>query len=307
MESEHNDDPIHYTRKKLELYFPDDIYTEGMIENGLQKGDIFYRSKQVLPYLQTALLDDKILEVELDSLKKVYFGRIYDDCPPIEEKEVNGKIVEVVPDYSAGDYLKKMTHLISLPLEPGMGNLNIRYTKKIVIRIFTSSLAVELGTFYEDMCLVQELPVLRLGYPVIGRIVRGAREYRAKPPIDMDLLVMVMGKRKHGTLKTRIVDISAQGMSFAVRRKEQSLFRVDETRTMEFVMNGIMTTRINGKVKHVSRVRGKQGTEYICGVQFDLATRAVAGEIESLVAAVQRAHLKEFAKMSQDSGLDLIL
>ncbi len=307
MENEHNDDPVHYTRKKLELYFPDDIYTEGMIETGLQKGDIFYRPKQVLPYLQTALLDDKILEVELDSFKKVYFGRIYDEYPPIEKKEVNGEIVEVVPDYSEGDYLKKMTHLISLPLEPGMGNLNVRYTRKIVIRIFTSSLAVELGTFYEDMCLVQELPVLRLGYPVIGRLVRGAREYRAKPPIDMDLLVMVMGKRKHGTLKTRIVDISARGMSFAVRRKEQSLFRVDETRTMEFVMNGIMTTRINGKVKHVSRVRGKQGTEYICGVQFDLAIRAVAGEIESLVAAVQRAHLKEFAKMSQDSGLDLIL
>ncbi len=307
MESDYQKAKIDNTRKKLELYFPDEVYSNSLVERGLEEGDFFYRANDILPYLQTALLDDKILEVELDDLTRVYFGRIYDDLPDLEINELDGQVELSEPKYTDGDYLKRMTHIISLPLEPGMGNLHIRYTKKIVLRIFTSSLAVELGTFYEDMCLVRDLPVLRLAYPVVGRLVRGAREFRAKPPADMDLRIMVTGKRKHGTIKTRIVDISARGMSFSIRKKEQSFFKMDETRTIDFVMNGMMTTQVKGVVRHISRVRGKKGTEFICGVRFDLVTRALAAEIESLVATVQRAHLKEMAKLSQNSGLNLIL
>ncbi len=307
MESDLSSTQIQNTRKKLEFYFPDQVYNDSMIEESLEDGEIFFRSTEILPYLQTALLDNKILEVELDAMDRLYFGRIYDDLPEMVQKEVDGEQVWVEPQYTAGDYLKDMTHLISLPLEPGIGNLQIRYTKKIVIRIFTSSLAIELGTSYEDMCLIRDLPVLRLAYPVIGRLVRGAREFRAKPAEDMDLQVMVMGKRKHGTIKTGIVEISARGMSFSIKRKEQDYFRLEETRTLEFVHHGMMTTRIKGVVRHVSKVRGREGTEYICGVEFDLVTRALAAEIESLVATVQRTHLKELAKKSQASGLNLIL
>ncbi len=295
------------TKEKLELYFPDKVYSDGYIEKCLKDGDVFCQDIEILPYLQTALLDNKILEVELDGMERVYFGRIYDDLPELEEKEVGGEIVLAEPEYTTGDYLKSMAHLISLPLEPGMGNLHVRYTKKIVIRIFTSSMAVELGTSYEDMELVRDLPVLRLAYPVIGRLVRGAREFRAKPPQELDLLVMVLGKRKHGTLKTTIVDISNRGMSFAVRRKEHSQFKEGEKRTMEFVFNGMMIARLNGKIIHVSRVRGLEGTEYICGVEFELETRALVAEIEQLVAKVQRAHLQELSRLSKNSGLNLIL
>ncbi len=307
MENDRIDAQIQNTKKKLDQYFPDEHYTDTSVEEGLEDGDIFYRANDILPYLQTALLDNKIIEIELDGLTRVYFGRIHDDLPDLVEEEVDGEMVEVEPPYNAGEYLKAMTHIISLPLEPGIGNLHIRSTQKIVLRIFTSSLAVELGTFYEDMCLVRELPVLRLAYPVVGRLVRGAREYRAKPPEDMDLRVMVMGKRKRGTIKTRIVDISARGVSFSIKRKEQDHFRIDEKRTMEFVFNGMMMVRVNGTIRHVSKVRGRKGTEYICGAQFELETRALAAEIESLVATVQRAHLKELSQISEDSGLKLIL
>ncbi len=307
MAEEYTEAQVEDAKEKLELYFPDKVYDDVYLNKILNDGDVFFLNTEVLRYLQTALLDNKILEIELDGMEGVYFGRIYDDLPELEEKEVSGEKVLVEPNYSSGDYLKEMTHLISLPLEPGMGNLHVRYTKKIVIRIFTSSMAIELGTSYEDMCLVRDLPVLRLAYPVIGRLVRGAREFRAKPPMDLDLLVMIMGKRKHGTIKTRIVDISNRGMSFSVKRKEQTQFRAGEKRAMEFVLNGMMIARVNGKIIHSSKVRGREGTEYICGVEFELGTRAVVAEIEQLVATAQRAHLKELSRLSKNSGLNLIL
>lgn len=293
--------------RRLSLFFPEEIYTLNMLEEYLEDGNIFHKPTEILRYLQTALIDEKILEVELDGMTRVYFGRLHDDLPPLEEHEAEGHITMIEPDYNAGDYLKLMTHLVSLPLEPGIGNLFVRHAKKIVIRMFTTNYAVELGTFFQELTEVRELPVLRLGYPVIGRIVRGVREFRAKVPETMKLMVLVMGKRKHGTIRTRVVDASASGLSFSIAKDQQKLFRLDEPRTIEVVHEDMMLVRINGNIRHISKVRGKKGTEFICGIQFDLETRAVAAKVETIVAQIQRAHLKALSDLSEESGLSLII
>jgi c-di-GMP-binding flagellar brake protein YcgR len=293
-------------QKKLSVFFPDMVYTRETVEASLQVGDIFYKSIDILPYLQTALFDEKIVEVELDGMTRVYLGRIHDDLPDLVPTEVDGETVLMEPKYHQGDYLKRMTHIISLPVEPGIGNLNIRNTKKILLRMFTSSYAVEFGTFFQDLTVIRELPVLRFSYPVIGRLVRGAREFRAKVPVEMNMKVLVVGKRKQDSVTTRIVDISVNGMSFSIKKNQQEFFRIDEVRTFEFIINDMMSARLKGTIRHVSKIRGKKGTEHICGVKFDLVTRALAAKIESIVATVQRAHLKELSDKSMASGLDLI-
>jgi hypothetical protein len=306
MEDNKNNSLFERVQKKLSLFFPDMVYTREIVAESLEAGEIFFKSIDVLPYLQTALFDEKIIEVELDGMSRVYFGRIHDDLPDLVPTEVDGETVMTEPKYQPGEYLKQMSHIISLPLEPGIGNLNIRSTNKILLRMFTTSYAVELGTFFQDITTVRELPVLRLAFPVIGRLVRGAREFRAKVPEKMDLKVLVVGKRKQNSVTTRIVDVSASGMSFSIKKNQQEFFRINEVRTFEFIIDGLMVVRLNGNIRHVSKIRGKKGTEYICGVQFDLITRSLASKIESIVASVQRAHLKELSDKSMASGLDLI-
>ncbi len=293
-------------QKRLSMFFPDMIYTRESVEESLELGDIFYKATDVLPYLQSALFDEKVVEVELDGMSRVYFSRIYDDVPDLVPTEVEGEVVMTEPKYKAGSYLKNMTHIISLPLEPGIGNLNIRSTRRILLRLFTTSYAVELGTSFQDITEVRELPVLRLAFPIVGRIVRGAREFRAKVPEKLDMKVLVVGKRKQDSVTARIVDISVSGMSFSIKKNQQEFFKVDENRTLEFIIDGMMVVRLNGNIRHVSKIRGKKGTEYVCGVKFDLVTRALAAKIEGIVASVQRAHLKELYDKSVASGLDLI-
>ncbi|MBU1139149.1 MAG: PilZ domain-containing protein [Proteobacteria bacterium] len=299
---------IHSIKKKLSLFFPEDTYsfTWQAIEEGLERGDFMVKSTEILPYLQTALFDDKIIEVELDGMTRVYFSRIHDDTPDLVEVEEDGEIRLEEPLYPPGDYLKLMSHLITLPLEPGLGNLHIRDSQKVMLRLFTATCAIELGTFFQDLAVVRDIPVLRLAFPVIGRQVRGARAFRAKVPTDMDFLLLVMGKRKRPNMRKHPTDISANGMSFQVRKEERTLFQIDETCSIQFVLNGELLVKVNCTVRHISKVRGKKGIEYRCGVQFDLPTRSVAASIETVVAAVQRAHLKELSDKSLESGIRLI-
>jgi len=308
MAKESPESTLQRIQHRISLFFPEQVYTNSMIEEALEEGDIFHKPTEILPYLQTALIDEKILEVEYDDLTRVFFSRLHDHPPQLEQADESGAIViETDPDYVTGDYLKQMSHLITLPIEPGIGNLFIRHAKKIILRLFTASYAVELGTFFQELTEVEHIPVLRLDYPVIGRIVRGAREFRAKVPAKMELFVSVKGKRKQKDQIFLVKDISASGMSFGIEKNQQSLFRIDETRTLEISYENNVLAKTNGNVRHVSKIRGKKGTEFICGIQFDLVTRSVAAKIESIVALVQRAHLKEISELSESSGLELII
>lgn len=294
-------------QKMVTFFFPQHTYAPGMVEKSIQAGELFINGSDMLPYLQTALLDEKIVEVEFDGLDRVYFSRIYDDLPDPVETEVDGETALVIPEYDVGDYLKKQAYLIVLPIEPGLGNHFIRYSKKITLRLFTSSYGVEFGVFFDEITLVEDLPVLRLSFPAIGRVVRDAREFRAKVPDDMGVRLIVIGRGRRQNMETTIRNISASGMSFALEKHERSLFRVDEMRTFQIFEGEDMLVSLNGVVRHVSKVRGKKIIEYSCGIQFDLVTRALAATVETLVASVQRAHLKELAEKSAASGIDLIL
>jgi len=289
--------------KRLSLFFSDTSYTLESLEEELDNGNVHYKPKDILPFLQTALMDEKFVEIELNGITQTYFSRIHDHPP---EKSTDDDEVENKSDYAAGDYLKNMSHLILLPLEPGMGNYSIRYANTVLLRFFTASYAVELGTFYQAQETVEGLPVLRLDYPVIARIVRGLREFRAKVPKKMDIKLMIIGKRRQKTITTQLLNVSVSGFAFAIRKEQQNDFIIDETRSMEIVINDMMELRINGTIRHISKIRGKKGTEYHVGVKADLPTRAIAAKLEEIVATAQRAHLRELADLSDVSGIELI-
>lgn len=291
---------------RLNLHFSDIVYTQSMLEEELDSGNIFYKPADILPFLQTALMDEKFVEVEMNGITQVYFTKVHDHPPEKVEEEEDTDTIDKKQEYNQGDYLKDMSHLITLPLEPGMGNYSIRYADRVLLRFFTSAYAVELGTFYQNQEIVKDLPVLRLDYPVIGRIVRGSREFRAKVPSKMDIKLMIIGKRKQKTVTTSLINISVSGFAFAIKKEQQNDFIVDEERSMEIIINDVMQLRVQGTIRHISKIRGKQGTEYLCGVKADLVTRALAARLEEIVAAVQRAHLRELAQLSTESGIKLL-
>ncbi len=300
------DHMIDEIKRKLQHFFPGELFSAKSVEDDLANGVILSGKEPILPYLQTALLDEKVLEVQLDGMPMVYFSRLKDDIPEPAEVEVDGEQVLILPETKEGEYLATMHHIVTLPLEPGLGNLHLRYSNDIILRMFTNTYAVEMATTFKDLTTVEDIPVLRLAFPSLARIVRNAREYRAKVPDSLNFLISLEIDDESSELDTIPVNISIRGLSFSVNKKEQKLFKINSLYSMKLFVEDELLIRINGTVKHLARIRKRSGIEYICGIEFDFRTKTHAAVIESIVAMVQRAHLKELAEKSHATGIHLI-
>ena len=301
------DNKLQQIQSHLADFFTDERYLPEALKEAVDQNQIFSNPKDILPYLQSALLDDQILEVEIDDLTRVYFSRLYDDLPPLAAVDEDGVRVYVEPDYDPAEYLKEMEYIKTWPLEPGLGNLTVRHSKKVLIRLFTSAYAVELGAYFRELSEVRGTPCLCFSYPVIGRIVRGDRVFRAKVPNDYELVVKIETPLKKKILPAKVVDISAQGMAFKIDKDQLQFVPMSENKTIKIIYENHVLVKLACNIQHLSKVRGKDGTYHLCGVKFDLETRDIASEIESIVAQVQRAHLKKLSDLSAESGIKLIL
>ena len=289
-------------KRKLHHFFPGEKYSPERLAEDLATGDLLNSKEAILPYLQTALLDEKVIEVQLDGMPMVYFSRLKDDISADEEAEGDGP----QPELTEGRYLTAMHHLITLPLEPGLGNLHLRYSRAIILRMFTNNFAVEMATTFEDLVTVDDIPVLRLSFPELARIAHNVREFRAKVPDSLHFIVALTAEDDSLELEAVPVNISIRGMAFAASKKEQRLFKVNSLYSLKFFIDDELLLRIDGTVRHLSRLRKRSGIEYICGLEFEPQTKTQAAVIESIVAMVQRAHLKELSEKSYASGVKLI-
>ncbi|MBU1564763.1 MAG: PilZ domain-containing protein [Proteobacteria bacterium] len=293
-------------KRKLQLFFPGELFSSKTIEEDLANGVLLTGKESILPYLQTALLDEKVLEVQLDGMPMVYFSRLKDGIPVPLETDVDVDTNSTQYESEEGEYLAAMSNIVTLPLEPGLGNLHLRYSSRIVLRMFTSTFAVEMATTFEDLAKVHDIPVLCLAFPELARIVYNAREFRAKVPESLDFVSSIEIDDEGSEMDTRPVNISIRGLSFSVKKKEQKLFKVNTVYSLKLFVEDELLIRIKGTVRYFARIRKRSGIEYLCGIEFDFQTKIQSAVIESIVALVQRAHLKELAEKSDATGINLI-
>lgn len=290
--------------KRLQIFFPGEPYTPESVEELLAKEDVFLGLGAMLQYLQSALLDNKILEVNVDANPRTFFTRLH-DAPPERDPEAEEE-EGIKKPYRENSYLENLSHVVTLPLEPGVGNFVLRQSKCIILRMFTSLYSVELGTTFQDVILINDVPMLRLNFPAIGRIVRGAREFRAKVPKRLDLQLTILPSRKRKKLDCPIQDVSNHGISFLVGRDGYKLLNIEDAIMVKIFLDGKLLVIIGGTIRHLSKMRAGKSLQFLCGIQLDLENKMLASAIESLVAQVQRAHLQEISQLSEDSGFNLI-
>jgi c-di-GMP-binding flagellar brake protein YcgR len=290
-------------KSRLHTFFPAQNFSDESVAKDLENGDILVAKEDILPFLQTALLDEKVIEFEIDGAPRVYFSRLKDDIPEEYEDSQEGDDLDAI--YNDGDYLLEMSHIVSLPLEPGLGNLHLRHSRTVVLRMFTNAYAVEFGSTFLKLEKIKGVPVIQLEYPEIARIVRDARECRVKVPESMNFSVSVdLGDDEQ--LVVSATDISIKGMGLSLSRDEKEFFTIDDSISFKVFVDDELLANLNASVRHLSQIRKKSGIEHICGVLFDLESRTTAAVVESIVATVQRAHLKDLEKKSDASGIDLI-
>lgn len=290
-------------------YFPDIRFTDtpSSLET-LDKGELFFEKKQILPYLQTMLFEEHLVEIQVDQTTRIFFAHVVDDFPDLIEEEEEDEIVIVEPDYETGSYLKRLDSFLLTPLTPGIGNGQIRNSKKLVVRFFTGTIAIEMGCTFREQANVRDIPAMRLDYPLVGRVNRDFRSFRVKAVPSIEAKVCFRRVQESGVseLLYQIVDVSADGLAFQMPA-DHPPFQQDQSIKFSVMVSGVTDLDVCGSVRHITKARDKGGLKTICGVQFDLETRSLAAELEKLAAAVQRLHLREIAERTADlEGVNLI-
>lgn len=300
-----NDDLFH----RLQEVFPEPPLSLAQAEALLASGELLVSPEDILPYLQTALIDEKVLEVELDGLPTVYFSRLKDhpEAAPVEEDEEDGEDAGEHEKPKEGAYLRAMSHLVALPLEPGLGNLHLRNSRSVMLRMFTNRQAVEMASSFVELLTVEELPVLCLAFPRMARLVENAREYRAKVPDSLNIsLTLTLDDEEETEIEARPADVSVRGLSLSMRKKEQRLLQLHRPYSLKLYVDDELLIRIDATVRHLSRLRKRTTVEYLCGFEYEFRSKTQTAVVESIVALVQRAHLKDLAAKAEVSGIPLI-
>ena len=262
----------------------------------------------ILSYMQTLFFEERLIEIQLDEGTRLFFATLWDHRPEPIEELVDEQVVLVEPEYEEGAYLKSMDHLVLSPLEPVAGNIKIRSSSKVLLRFYTGTTAVEMGTVFLRADAVNKTQVLLLDFPRVGRVIPNSRPFRAKIPEDFMLFAVIMlPKKSKEALRYQIVDFSAMGLSFEHDDLDQ-YFQNGDTITIDiFDDHEKKTLQVKGTVRHFAKVRTKGGNMNICGVQFDLESRALAGEIEQMFAKVQRIFLRSLSDRTVSQGIRLTL
>ncbi|WP_028583165.1 flagellar brake protein [Desulfogranum mediterraneum] len=296
----------------LHTFFPRDGYTNEAITEGIVNGEILVNPSQFVTYLQSALHDESLLEVKLGEMPRVFFCRIIDHPPtPADndglpgEQESSDTIPEEESAYSKGDYLDEMEHLIITPLEPAEGNYRINNCSRVLVRAVTTKKAIEFCCYYQKKTWIGDMPVLQLSFPLIGRQVKDAREYRVKVPGDMNLNISVDCRQRDLQFTTQALDISMNGMGLNNPLRQTTSLKIDDRLSLQIFEEEALIMSLEAEVRHVTRLRNAQGLQYVFGVQFDLESQAMVTEVEQLVASIQRARLRRISAIQNQYGINL--
>ena len=290
--------------RRANLFFPGVADDPESFTAAVDSGDIIVDPAKLVNLLQSCLHDEAVIEVQFDDLTRVFFCRVLDHRPELEEIESDGVVMLVEPEYTKGEYLNEKDHLVITPVEPSIGNFLICSVGRVLLRLLGSRCAFEFGCFFEEKIRVRGMPVLQCSFPLLARQVKGARAYRAKIPKEMELFIHVERQGRRENFSTCPMDISVNGMMFVDPFGKYTDLREEEKIRLAMYWPRGRSLKVNARVAHVSQLRDKSGIQYCCGIQFDLATRALARDIELLVAGVQRRRLRELSAISDEFGVD---
>jgi len=294
--------------RQLKTFFGQEKYQENDIHRGIEDGDIIIDNSLIANKFKGTLHDESIIEVELNHLTRVFFCRVLDHPPEVEESTSEENLEEQKPVYGKGTYLDNFDHIIITPLEPSIGNFLIcpapDITTRVLLRIIASRQAYEFGCYFDAKVHVNGMPVLKVTFPVVARTLSNAREFRAKIPTSMQFDVLVEMKERRKTFTTQPLDISPNGMFLVDPMGRDTDLKANEPVYLEMKVEGHKSVTIEASIRHMTRLRNAKGIQYCFGVQFDLATRAIASSIEGLVALVQRKHLRELSEIAEQFGVN---
>ncbi|SHO51318.1 PilZ domain-containing protein [Desulfopila aestuarii] len=290
--------------RNISIFFPGGCFPQDGDFSSGDASEYLTEKSEILPYLQTLLFEERLVGVQIEHQTRHFYTSLVDELPDLVQLN---DVISVDPDHEPGAYLKKLSHINLAPLEPVAGNLLIRQSKFMVLEFYTGTTSVELGTFFIKIAQKRGEQVVQCAFPILARITRNARPFRAKTHKDYQSFIKILiGPREFLQQEFSLIDLSARGLAFgsdvpleAISMGSRLKVAVD-CRSSEPI-------EVNAVVRHLARARKHNKATYVCGIEFDLETRALAAMIEQKFTVLQRTFIRALREETEGLGVELKL
>lgn len=288
--------------QNIDIFFPSSRFELNNDSPSGSAAEYLLEQSAILPYLQTLLFEGRLVGVKIERQTRKFYTSLLDQLP---ENDGSDDCPLIPTDHEPGGYLKKLSHLNLAPLEPVAGNLLIRQSRYLVLEFYTGTTSVELGTVFIKICQTNGVQVIHCAFPAVARITKNARPFRAKTHKDHQCQVKIInGPKKHIGQEFEMIDLSTRGLAFG---SEESLETFSPATQLQVSVDCQSSESIEllAVVRHLARVRKNGKNTFVCGIEFDVETRAVAMQIEQKFTSLQRTFIRSLRQ--ETDGLDVNL
>jgi len=260
-------------------------------------------------HLQTTLLADEVVELQLEDRSRTFFTRLVDQLPPLEESiDEDGSIILQEPEYLEGSYLQQQELVLVAPMEPVNGNILVRRSQKVFLRIPVGTNSLECESRFLGIQTVRDIPFIALAFPVSGIELSQRQYFRARLLTTLPSQVIVR-LPNNDFASCNLLDIGINGMAFE-NPWPSALLPPGSPVTIQFERLSLPDSRLFTVVRNHITCRKTKDCHTVsnrCGVQFSVEDLSVARQLERLVAEIQREQLRLLRERADEAGIDLLL
>lgn len=275
----------------------------------MNRHNIISDPHRIQRHLQTALLEEEVVELQLEDRSRTFFSRMVDELPPLEEfTEEDGSIILREPEYQEGSYLERRELLLIAPMEPVNGNGLIRRSQQVFFRFPIGTNSLECESRFLGIQIVRGNPFIALEFPTSFTELNQRRYYRTKLLIQNRSQVIVRLPDNDGAACT-LLDLGINGLAF---ENPWPPARLPSGLPVSLLLQipNFPDLQLSGVVRTLIKCRDKKNCHTVsfrCGVQFSVEDLQVAQQLERAVAAIQRDHLRLLRERADEAGIELML
>jgi c-di-GMP-binding flagellar brake protein YcgR len=259
-------------------------------------------------HLQTTLLEEEVVELQLHDRSRTFFTRLIDKLPPMKEfTDEDGSIILQEPEYPEGSYLQQQETILIAPMEPVGGNILIRRSQQVFLRIPIGTNSLECESRFLGIQTVRDAPFIALAFPLSGLELSQRRYYRAKTMTKL-LSQVIVTLPNNESASCPLIDIGINGLAFE-NPWPSTLLPPGTPVTIQFARLNLPDSKLFAVVRNHITCRKSKDCKIVssrCGIQFSVEDMSVARQLERVVAEIQREHLRILRERADEAGIDLM-
>jgi hypothetical protein len=283
--------------------------SKGYLAYLMKEHNIISEPNRIQRHLQTALLEEEVVELQMQDRSRTFFTHLVDEIPPLEEiTEEDGSIILQEPEYQEGSYLQRRELLLIAPMEPVNGNGLIRNSQQVFFRFPIGTNSLECESHFLTIQTVRGKPFIALEFPLSCLELSQRRYFRTKV-LTKDLAHVIVRLPDNDTATCPLLDIGVNGLAF---ENPWLPFRLPLGLPLILVLQipNFPDLHLSAVVRGLIKCRDKKdchAVNFRCGVQFSVEDVQVANQLERAVAALQREHLRILRERADEAGIELML